>query len=139
MRALLFSGGIDSTCLAVMTQPDLALTIDYGQVCAPGELRAAKHIASLLSLSHRIIEVPLGHLGSGEMTGASSEEGRKLGPRALAFSQSDPPDGRSHGACRLRPKGIDDWDGCYGQRPQRRYSPLLELHGTASANTACQL
>ena len=74
MRALLFSGGIESTCLAVMTKPDLAITIDYGQVCAPGEIRAAKHIASLLGMSHRVIEVPLGHLGSGEMTGVLSND-----------------------------------------------------------------
>lgn len=72
MRALLFSGGVESTCLAVMTRPDLAVTIDYGQVCAPGEIRAAKHIASLIGMSHRVIEVSLGHLGSGEMTGVPS-------------------------------------------------------------------
>jgi 7-cyano-7-deazaguanine synthase len=72
MRVLLFSGGVESTCLAVMTRPDLAVTIDYGQVCARGEIRAAKHIASLIGMSHRVIEVSLGHLGSGEMTGVPS-------------------------------------------------------------------
>ena len=85
MRALLFSGGIDSTCLAVMTQPDLALTIDYGQVCAPGELRAAQHITSLLGMSHRIIEVPLHHLGSGEMTGVSSRKAGSSVPEHWPF------------------------------------------------------
>ncbi|WP_422022249.1 7-cyano-7-deazaguanine synthase [Pyruvatibacter mobilis] len=74
MRALLFSGGVESTCLAVMTKPDLAVTIDYGQVCAPGEIRAAKHIASLIGMPHRVIEVSLGHLGAGEMTGVPSED-----------------------------------------------------------------
>ena len=73
MRALLFSGGVESTCLAVMTRPDLAVTVDYGQVCAPGEIRAAKHIASLIGMSHRVIEISLGHLGSGEMTGIPSD------------------------------------------------------------------
>lgn len=73
MRALLFSGGVESTCLAVMMEPDLALTIDYGQVCAQGEIRAAKHIASLIGMSHRVVEAPLGHLGSGEMTGVLSD------------------------------------------------------------------
>lgn len=78
MRALLFSGGVESTCLAVMTKPDLALTIDYGQVCAPGEIRAARHIASLVGMSHRVIEVSLGHLGSGEMTGVPSAAGSRV-------------------------------------------------------------
>ena len=72
MKALLFSGGIESTCLAVLTKPDMALTIDYGQISAPGELRAARHIASLLNMPHRIIEVPLGHLGTGELAGVPS-------------------------------------------------------------------
>lgn len=74
MRALLFSGGVESTCLAVMTKPDLALTINYGQVCAAGEIRAAKHIASVIGMSHRVVEVSLGHLGAGDMTGIPSEE-----------------------------------------------------------------
>lgn len=74
MRALLFSGGVESTCLAAMTKPDLALTINYGQVCAPGEIRAAKHIASLIGMSHRVVEASLGHLGAGDMTGIPSEE-----------------------------------------------------------------
>ena len=59
-----------------MTKPDMALTIDYGQIAAPRELRAATHIASLLGMSHRVIEVPLGHLGSGELAGVPSNNGR---------------------------------------------------------------
>ena len=79
MRALLFSGGIESTCLAVMKKPDLAVTINYGQVCAPGEIRAAKHIASLIGICHKVIEVSLAHLGSGEMTGvASNDDGNSV-------------------------------------------------------------
>ena len=85
MRALLFSGGIESTCLAVMTKPDVALTIDYGQVCAPGELSAAKHIASSIGMSHRIIEVPLGHLGAGEMAGVPSEDDGSSVPEHWPF------------------------------------------------------
>ncbi len=57
-----------------MTKPDLALTINYGQVCAAGEIRAAKHIASLIGMSHKVVEVSLGHLGAGDMTGIPSEE-----------------------------------------------------------------
>ena len=38
-----------------------------------GEIRAAKHIASLIGMPHRVIKVSLGHLGSGEMTGVPSD------------------------------------------------------------------
>lgn len=72
MRTLLFSGGVESTCLAAMMKPDLAVTINYGQVCARGEIHAAKHIASLIGMPHRVINAPLGHLGAGEMTGVPS-------------------------------------------------------------------
>lgn len=85
MRALLFSGGVESTCLAVMTKPDLAVTIDYGQVCAPGEIRAAEHIASLIGMSHRVIGISLGRLGSGEMTGVPSEDAAGRVPEHWPF------------------------------------------------------
>ena len=85
MRVLLFSGGVDSTCLAVMMQPDLAVTVDYGQICAPGEVRAAKHIASLIGMPHRTIEVSLGHLGSGEMTGEEPEAATSCVPEHWPF------------------------------------------------------
>lgn len=70
MRALLFSGGVESTSLAFAYRPDILITIDYGQVCAEGERRAATHIAGLLGLEHRIIEARLAHLGSGDLAGA---------------------------------------------------------------------
>ena len=69
MKVLLFSGGIESTCLALTEQPDLAVNIDYGQVCAQGERQAAEHIAKLLGISLTTIDAPLSHLGRGEMTG----------------------------------------------------------------------
>lgn len=85
MRVLLFSGGVESACLAAMTKPDLALTIDYGQVCAPGEIRAAKHIASIIGMDHRVIEVSLGHLGAGEMTGFPSDDSEDRVPEHWPF------------------------------------------------------
>jgi len=69
VKALLFSGGVESTCLAYMYKPDIALTIDYGQVSAAGEIRCASHLAQLLGLSHEVIKAPLAHLGSGELAG----------------------------------------------------------------------
>ena len=72
MKVLLFSGGVDSTCLALLEKPDLALTIDYGQVCSDGEKRAAIHISSYLDMPHEIVSVPFRHLGRGDLTGISS-------------------------------------------------------------------
>ncbi len=75
MKALLFSGGVESTCLAVMERPDLGVTIDYGQVSAEGEIKAASHIAKTLRLDHRVITVPLRHLGAGDLAGRSAPAG----------------------------------------------------------------
>ena len=69
MRALLFSGGIESTCLAAIHQPDLAITIDYGQKPAKGEVAAATEIASLLGIRHEVLSAPLGSFGRGELVG----------------------------------------------------------------------
>lgn len=85
MKALLFSGGVDSTCVAVMTKPDVAVTIDYGQVCAPGELRSARHLANLIGIPHRVIRAPLGHLGRGEMAGQENTESTNSVPDHWPF------------------------------------------------------
>lgn len=71
MRLLLFSGGVESTCLAAMYRPDLLLTLDYGQVPADGEKRAARFIADRLSLSHDTLTVPMRLLGVGDMAGTA--------------------------------------------------------------------
>ncbi|WP_081871719.1 7-cyano-7-deazaguanine synthase [Parvularcula oceani] len=73
MRTLLFSGGVESTCLAFSHRPDLLLTLDYGQAPAEGEVQAATALAGKLSLRHRVIRAPLGHLGAGELIGHPSE------------------------------------------------------------------
>jgi 7-cyano-7-deazaguanine synthase len=67
LKLLLFSGGVESTCLALVHHPDLLLTVDYGQVCAEGELRASQLLAEKLSLRHESISVPMGHLGAGDL------------------------------------------------------------------------
>ena len=76
MKTLLFSGGVESTCLAKLTAPDLLLTINYGQAPAEGECRASKNLANLLGIPHQIVQAPLGHLGAGEMVGAPSSHSR---------------------------------------------------------------
>ena len=67
--AILLSGGMDSTALTYMTRPAVALTIDYGQLSAPGELRAASAVADMLSVRHETIAVDLRSIGSGDMAG----------------------------------------------------------------------
>jgi 7-cyano-7-deazaguanine synthase len=69
MRALLFSGGIDSTVIAAWKAPDVLVTIDYGQRSAPGEIRAAAAIAKLLKTRHDILRVDCHSLGAGHLAG----------------------------------------------------------------------
>jgi 7-cyano-7-deazaguanine synthase len=69
MKALLLSGGYDSTALAWRERPGLALTVDYGQLPAAGEIRASRAICSALDIRHEIVSVDLRKLGSGDMSG----------------------------------------------------------------------
>jgi 7-cyano-7-deazaguanine synthase len=66
---LLLSGGIDSTALAVLHHPNVALTVDYGQRAAPGEISAAQSICAELGLRHDVLHIPIGALGLGLMAG----------------------------------------------------------------------
>lgn len=70
-RALLLSGGMDSTSLAFWKIPELAITIDYGQRAAPGEIRAATAICKALSIEHEVFRCDLSALGSGDMAGSA--------------------------------------------------------------------
>ncbi|PPD01827.1 MAG: 7-cyano-7-deazaguanine synthase [Hyphomicrobium sp.] len=69
MKVLLFSGGIESTCLAFILKPDVCLTVDYGQLQAEGEIRASACITNYLGLQHAVIQVDAGPIGSGQMAG----------------------------------------------------------------------
>ena len=71
-RALLLSGGMDSTALAWALRPDLAITIDYGQLAAEGEIRAAASVCQTLRIQQRVVRVDCGCLGSGDMAGTNS-------------------------------------------------------------------
>ncbi|TKR30271.1 7-cyano-7-deazaguanine synthase [Luteimonas gilva] len=68
---LLLSGGIDSTAIAVLKRPAIALTVDYGQRAAPGEITAAKAICTELGISHVVLAVPLSSIGQGLMAGGT--------------------------------------------------------------------
>ncbi len=67
LRALLLSGGMDSTALAAWKRPDLAITINYGQLAAATEVAASKQISKILGIDHEVIEVDCSALGSGDM------------------------------------------------------------------------
>lgn len=75
MKVLLFSGGIDSTAVAWMERPDALLFIDYGQIAAAGEGRAARAIAESMALPLTLREAPLSGYGRGTMAGRDPVEG----------------------------------------------------------------
>lgn len=68
-NCILLSGGMDSTALAFWKRPKIAITIDYGQLSALGEIRAAKKITAELNIQHEIITVDCRSLGSGDLAG----------------------------------------------------------------------
>lgn len=67
--AILLSGGMDSICLTYWERPDLALTIDYGQLSALGEIQAARVVSRNLDIPHEVISVNCRKLGSGDLAG----------------------------------------------------------------------
>ena len=67
--AVLLSGGMDSTAIAYWKRPEHAITIDYGQLPAPAEIRAAAAVATNLGIAHHVLRVDLKALGSGDMAG----------------------------------------------------------------------
>lgn len=70
--ALLLSGGLDSTSLAYWQRPEVALTINYGQVCYRGELRAASVVCKELAITHDLINLNCSSLGSGDLAGSAA-------------------------------------------------------------------
>ncbi len=68
MRALLFSGGIDSTCLLYRERPDIAITIDYGHVAARKEIEVSSRIAEELNIEHKVINSDCSAVGFGSMS-----------------------------------------------------------------------
>ena len=66
---ILLSGGIDSIALAYWKRPDVAYTVNYGQVCAQGEIRAASTVAKILGIPHFLLDVNCKQLGSGDLAG----------------------------------------------------------------------
>lgn len=68
---LLLSGGMDSIAIAHWIHPAVALTVDYGQRSALGELRAASAVAEALGIRHEIVRMDARALGSGDLAGTA--------------------------------------------------------------------
>jgi len=69
MNALLLSGGMDSTALAYWLHPDIAITVDYGQRSAAGEVRASFAVCKTLSIEHATISADCSAIGTGPLSG----------------------------------------------------------------------
>jgi len=57
--------------LAWALRPALAVTFDYGQISASGEIEAATAVCHTLGLSHRVICIDCRSLGSGDLAGTT--------------------------------------------------------------------
>lgn len=71
-KAVLLSGGIDSICLTYGLRPDIAYTIDYGQIVAEREIYVSKYICEVLNIKHKIINIDCRSLGSGTLANSSN-------------------------------------------------------------------
>lgn len=72
--ALLLSGGMDSLSIAWWKRPDVAITIDYGQLAASAERAASKAVCRELGIEHHIVPIDCRALGSGDMAGSTASE-----------------------------------------------------------------
>src|SRR5678809_1183936 len=66
-KAILLSGGIDSTALAFWMRPEFAITINYGQSPAVAEIETSKIICEELSIKHIVLDIDCSNLGSGDL------------------------------------------------------------------------
>lgn len=70
---LLLSGGMDSLTLAWWRRPDVAITLNYGQLAAKAEIEVSTTICQLLRIPHYVIEIDCSQLGSGDMAGKQAD------------------------------------------------------------------
>lgn len=72
--ALLLSGGMDSLAIAWWKRPDVAFTLDYGQLPSRAEITAATAICKRLNIPHHILRIDCSSLGSGDMAGVQADQ-----------------------------------------------------------------
>jgi 7-cyano-7-deazaguanine synthase len=65
---------MDSVAIAWWKRPDLAITIDYGQRAAEGEIQASAQVAKELGIAHEVVRVDCSPLGSGDMAGMAADQ-----------------------------------------------------------------
>lgn len=75
--ALLLSGGVDSITIAWWKRPDVAITIDYGQLAAEAEKTISAHICRELGIAHEVITIDCSSVGSGDLARGAAEEVRE--------------------------------------------------------------
>jgi 7-cyano-7-deazaguanine synthase len=68
-KAILLSGGLDSIALCYWQRPDVAITINYGQLPAAAEIATSTKVCKELKIQHEIVTVDCRHLGSGDLAG----------------------------------------------------------------------
>lgn len=71
--AILLSGGMDSYALTYKYRPDIAITINYGQLPANAEYEAAKTLTDSLQIDQVFLDIDLSSLGSGDLIGKSAD------------------------------------------------------------------
>ena len=68
-KAVLLSGGIDSSAVLAWVRPDIAVVVDYGQAPAKGEIRSATAVANALNIPIHVIRANCSEVGSGLLLG----------------------------------------------------------------------
>ncbi len=58
--------------LAWWKRPDIAFTLNYGQIAAEAEIEASRVVCEQLNIPHHVIEVDCRQLGSGDMAGSEA-------------------------------------------------------------------
>lgn len=74
-RALLLSGGMDSTAIAWWLRPEIAIFVNYGQRPRRAERRAAEAVATHVGMRFYAIDVDCSSLGSGSLAGTPQVDG----------------------------------------------------------------
>lgn len=74
-KLMLLSGGLDSAAVAALEHPERTLFVDYGQVPAEAERKAAQEVARHLGVELDELDVDLSTLGSGLLAGCPQMEG----------------------------------------------------------------
>jgi 7-cyano-7-deazaguanine synthase len=70
---ILLSGGMDSLSLAWWKKPDIAFTINYGQLAAEAEVAASTSLCKYIGIPHFVLNVDCRALGSGDMAGEKAD------------------------------------------------------------------